>query len=611
MNTQNRMSQDEAIRKFLRVYMDYTKDEGATDSILAYLGEYYGADRSYIFVFNGESTETGDIYEWCRNGIASEGDVLRNISAEDMDCLIKVFEEKGEFFVSFTDEEKVSDSISNPILDMQGIHGFMAAPLILHDRVVGFLGIQNPCRCTEHLLLLTVAASSCYSEIKDRQPKNSNNETSGKIPADRMKIIQSLSEIYTSVYFIDIEKNYFTEISSTAQVHTHVGASGDAQERLNYFCHHMVMPEFTDEMLEFVDLSTLDKRFCKTRILSKQYRSRVFMSDKTGNWAECCFIESDRDKEGRLSHVIFATQSIHEAKVRELETQDKLIQALAISYENVYAVNMDTVEAVCYRMGQTMSERYGKKFVIGNYEDNIRSYIDNDVLEEDRYLFDSICSVENVRELLKDKQAYYFNYRVCRNDKQEYFQCRIVKPDAEGNEFAVAFKNIDEEKRLELVQQKKVEDALEAVEKINETLQDEMEIAGALSKEYPNVVLLDLAKDTSTIIKVDGKMIEKEKRVSKRSYEAAWDDFIKKYVLEKDQQNLKASVSIPAVQRALEDGDEYICTYRTIYDNTGIHHFQAAFMRTYSYRTAESQIILGFRNVDNIVEEERKHTKIQ
>ena len=48
MNTQNRMSQDEAIRKFLRVCMDYTKDEGATDSILAYLGEYYGADRSYI-----------------------------------------------------------------------------------------------------------------------------------------------------------------------------------------------------------------------------------------------------------------------------------------------------------------------------------------------------------------------------------------------------------------------------------------------------------------------------------------------------------------------------------------------------------------------------------
>ena len=760
MNTQNRMSQEEAIRKFLRVCMDYTKDEGAMDLILAYLGEYYGADRSYIFVFNGESKETGDVYEWCRHDIASGEDVLRHISSEDMECLIKVFEEKGEFFVRFSDKEKDSDSISNPILDMQEIHSFMAAPLILHDRIVGFLGICNPCRCTEHLLLLTVAASSCYSEIRDRQPKNPNNETSVQIPEDRMKIIQSLSEIYTSAYFIDIEKNYFTEISSVSQVHTHIGASGDAKERLNYFCHHMVMPEYTDEMLEFINLSTLDKRFCKTRILSKQYRSRVFMSEKTGNWMECCFIESDRDEDGRLAHVIFATQSIHEAKVRELEaqeklqktndelagllkaekqhtaiisalsniffalyfidleknsfqeliqldslhhvysqkgnaryalktlvetlvsdeyrpamriftdfdtidmrlkeqniiiqeyvpssggwarcsfipverdsegknlkvlctlrnitadkkaveTQDNLIQALAISYENVYAVNMDTVEAVCYRMGQAMSERYGKKFAIGNYEENIRSYIDNDVLEEDRYLFDAICSVENVRELLRDKQAYYFNYRVFRNNKEEYYQCQIVKPDNERNEFAVAFKNIDAEKRLELVQQKKIKDALEYVEKINETLQDEMEIAGALSKEYPNVVLLDLAKDTSTIIKVDGKIIEKEKRVSKRSYEAAWDDFIKKYVLEKDQENLKASVSIPAVQRALEDSDEYICTYRTIYDNTGIHHFQAAFMRTYSYRTAESQIILGFRNVDNIVEEERKHTKIQ
>ena len=324
MNTQNRMSQDEAIRKFLRVCMDYTKDEGATDSILAYLGEYYGADRSYICVFNGESTETGDVYEWCRHDVASEEDVLCHISSEDIECLIKVFEEKGEFFVRFSDEEKDSDSLIRHFPKMQGVNSFMAAPLIFHDKIVGFLGICNPRRCTEHLLLLTVAASSCYSEIRDRQLKNSNNETSGQIPEDRMKIIQSLSEIYTSVYFIDIEKNYFTEISSVSQVHTYIGASGDAQEQLNYFCHHMVMPEFTDEMLEFVNLSTMNDRFDKTRILSKQYRSRVFMSEKTGNWAECCFIESDRDKEGRLSHVIFATQSIHESKVRELEAQEKL-----------------------------------------------------------------------------------------------------------------------------------------------------------------------------------------------------------------------------------------------------------------------------------------------
>ena len=77
-----------------------------------------------------------------RWGEAGE-DVLRHISSEDMECLIKVFEEKGEFFVRFSDKEKDSDSISNPILDMQEIHSFMAAPLILHDRIVGFLGICN------------------------------------------------------------------------------------------------------------------------------------------------------------------------------------------------------------------------------------------------------------------------------------------------------------------------------------------------------------------------------------------------------------------------------------------------------------------------------------
>ena len=83
-----------------------------------------------------------------------------------------------------------------------------------------------------------------------------------------------------------------------------------------------------------------------------------------------------------------------------MESQDNLIQALAIPYENIYAVNADTCEAVCYRMGQTMSDRYGHKFVAGNYEYNIKTYIDNDVMKEDRHLFDRVCTVSGVDGIL-------------------------------------------------------------------------------------------------------------------------------------------------------------------------------------------------------------------
>lgn len=294
-----------------------------------------------------------------------------------------------------------------------------------------------------------------------------------------------------------------------------------------------------------------------------------------------------------------------------MESQDNLIQALAIPYENIYAVNEDTGEAICYRMGQTMSDRYGHKFAAGSYEQNIRLYIENDVYEEDRSLFDKICCVSDVNALLADQKTYYFNYRVFRDERIQYFQCQLVKPNPERNEFVIGFKNIDEEKQQELTQQKKVEEALAAVEKINRTLQAEMEIAGTLSKDYPDVVLLDLAHDTATTIKREGRIYAEDERALRRSYNDTWDYYIQKYVLEEDREALYAAVAVDVVQHALEKSDEYVCSYRVQYDNTGIHYFQVVFLRMYSSRAAESQIILAFRNVDAIVEEERKHTRVQ
>ena len=78
------------------------------------------------------------------------------------------------------------------------------------------------------------------------------------------------------------------------------------------------------------------------------------------------------------------------------------------------------------------------------------------MLEEDRHLFAKLRFVSGVNELLADRKTYYFNYRVLRNNRMQYFQCQIVKPNRERNEFVVGFKNVDEEKQQELAQQRKV-----------------------------------------------------------------------------------------------------------------------------------------------------------
>ena len=170
---------------------------------------------------------------------------------------------------------------------------------------------------------------------------------------------------------------------------------------------------------------------------------------------------------------------------------------------------------------------------------------------------------------------------------------------------------MDEEKNIELAAQRKVEEALAAVEKVNETLQDETDIAGALSRDYPDVVLLDLVSDTAVTIKRKGSVIPEDQRVIRRSYYDTWDNYISKYVYEEDRPALKAAILVDKVKSALEKSDEYSCSYRVIVDETGIHYYQASFIRMYSKHKSERQIILGFRCVDTIVEEERKNRTIQ
>ncbi|MGM9632620.1 MAG: response regulator [Eubacteriales bacterium] len=458
--------QEQAVKQFLRDYLDKAKDEQTLNSIMQDIGRYYDADRAYIFEAHMDRRVFNNTFEWCREGVNAEIDNLQNIPVDGMECWFEAFEKQGEFYISSLSDDYHPGSKTYEILEPQGIESLMAAPITVGGEVVGFLGVDNPRKNIDDLLLLSVAASTCYSEIATERMMHEKLAETNKALMDRMQVIQSLGEIYTSLYYIDLSTGLFTELSSVTDVHAHIGYSGDARDRLTYFSNHMVAPEHREEMLAFVDLSTLNERMEQTRIVSKQYLSTLFTNPESHRtWRECSFIEGDRDADGRLAHVIFTTKSIHDVKVKELEAMKKI--------------------------------------------------------------------------------------------------------------------------------------------------QDEMEIAGALSRDYPDVVLLDLVNDTAVTIKRNGDMIAENQRTIRRSYNGTWDYYISKYVIEEDKKALKAAVSLENVKRALEKSDEYSCGYRVISDDTGIHYYQASFIRFYSRQKTESQIILGFRCIDAIVEEEHKNRAIQ
>ena len=102
---QRQACQEQAVKQFLRDYLDKAKDRQTLNRILQNIGEYYDADRAYIFEMGKDRGVFNNSFEWCRQGVSPEIDNLQNISIEGMECWFEAFEEQGEFYISSLSED--------------------------------------------------------------------------------------------------------------------------------------------------------------------------------------------------------------------------------------------------------------------------------------------------------------------------------------------------------------------------------------------------------------------------------------------------------------------------------------------------------------------------
>lgn len=148
-----------------------------------------------------------------------------------------------------------------------------------------------------------------------------------------------------------------------------------------------------------------------------------------------------------LTLVAYAAQVLLKNKNRfKLNEKSNLtlINALTSFFEDVYSVNMNTGFFRAYHLSNEIRKKYGSTFANYKYEESCEIYKQNEVYEKDRELFDSVSSIEKVKNILKDKKAYSFKYRVFRDNTIKYFECQLIKPFESNPEFIIAFKNIDE-----------------------------------------------------------------------------------------------------------------------------------------------------------------------
>ncbi len=136
-----------------RLFMSYIQKlilsenfEESMTYIMNCIVESFDGDRAYLFEFDYSTGLAHNTYEQCVPGVSPEIDNLQNVPIEVVDVWIQAFENQN--FIYIEDVSKIKGDASRQqeyeILSAQGIDALLAVPIRVHEKLIGFIGVDNP-----------------------------------------------------------------------------------------------------------------------------------------------------------------------------------------------------------------------------------------------------------------------------------------------------------------------------------------------------------------------------------------------------------------------------------------------------------------------------------
>ena len=417
----------------------------------------------------------------------------------------------------------------------------------------------------------------------------------------RMDIIQSIGNIYTSSYFIDLEKDSFEELSALEPVHKVIGASGKAQERMDFFVSNIVESGYQNEMREFMDLKTLRERLEGKNMISCEFFGKI------AGWAECAFIPVIRTNTHEINQVLFATRGINDQKKKELQNQQELEEQIAVTaglaadYYSVMLVDYQN-DTVSIREAREADGKQIAEFFSSypTWSEGARAYTDTQVVESEKEEIYNAVSLEGIRSRTED---YSFNYQKVTEDGIVHLQFKVAYVKTkEGHRFAVVgTRNVEKEFQNQI-----------QLQKAQAELATRYSMIIGLSQEYHTVWLCPNSGENMQLFRSTGVgTIQNAVDMGHTNvrFNDAMKSYIDAYVDEVDRERVWNACRFETVLKETPEKNLYTVNYLRHTDdgNTGYH--QMAFARA-TKEDGSYDIILGYRDIDALVKEEQEKQRV-
>lgn len=135
----------------------------------------------------------------------------------------------------------------------------------------------------------------------------------------------------------------------------------------------------------------------------------------------------------------------------------------------------------------------------------------------------------------------------------------------------------------------------------------ELSIVETLSRDYRDVFVVNLDADTTTTVKVNGKMVDNFEQ-HMRKYSGTWEAYAAKYIHPDDSERVIKTFAPDILRNELREKGEIVCNYRVVIDNI-IQHFQVKYFYVPGSDLFDEFIVSGYRNIDSIVAVEEEYQR--
>lgn len=165
----SQLSIEETLVQCVLTLSDNLDMGAAINKLLAILGDFYQADRAYIFEIDYEGGHFSNSYEWCKERVAPQIDSLQELPIPLLERWLEQFRKEWIFHITSLGTTIEKDTAEYEILSRQGIESLVAAPLLEGEKITGFIGVDNPSRRVEHTRLLQSVTYFIQNDITKRR----------------------------------------------------------------------------------------------------------------------------------------------------------------------------------------------------------------------------------------------------------------------------------------------------------------------------------------------------------------------------------------------------------------------------------------------------------